>query len=245
MLVVIALLGCKPADRTVQALVDARAEQIGLDARLATRLALASGGLVAQYTPVTAETWAGADRIEVEPDLAAVMGILDPGLVVSDVDTGSHHVTWPSVEFSPSIHGRIEFEVLRPQTTFRVAFLQNPGEEPGVYASSTVQVVEGALQSPVLEVEHELHIGDSEQKVVLPAPRVVGDTGGAPRASWPAGGSYLPEEGSFLWSRTYRDKLQELESLGVEEIDGEAWSAVARSEDWEHVLELDLSREGQ
>lgn len=236
-------LACVPEDRTIQALVDARAEQIGQDARMGARLALASGGLVAQVAPVNAETWQSADRLEVSPELAAVLGIDGPALVQSDTRTGSHHATWTTVEFSPEIQGRVELEVLRPRTTFKVSFLQNPGEEPGVYAISTVTVVD-AEDDPVLEVDHTIRIGETEHQVVVPAPLARRDTGAAPHASWAEGGGYLPVEGTFLWSRTFRNKAQELESLTADEHDGDTWTSVARSDDWEHVLELDLTREG-
>lgn len=237
-------VACVPDGQTVQALVDARAEQLAADARMSTRLAVASGGLSAQIAPLTLEEWTALETLEAGAEVAEILGITEPASVQANKETGAIRISWADVEFTPEIHGRVDIDVLRPQTQFTMGFAQNPGEAPGVYADADVTVVSESMGAPELRVVFDQRVGATTQRVEMPAPALAEDTGGAASEPvWAEGGAFLPLSGDFRWSRTSAGKAQELRSLTVEEIEDMEWPVVAASEDWEHVVSVDLSRD--
>lgn len=241
------LPGCRPEDLTVQALVDARAEQLALDAALPTRLALACGGLTAQAAPLSQEGWGELETFRPQAELAEVLDI-GPTIVQSHPTTGAVKVAWSEVEFSPDLVGRLELDVLRAQKQFRLEFAQEPGEAPGVKGECTASIQQDAGGDPVLNLELELDVGGQEHLVSMPAraDQRLDDSGleiEPPR--WPAGGAVLPQEGDFQWQRSSGQQLQVVRGLDVQASGAslEAWPAVATAEDWEHKLSVDLRRE--
>ena len=241
------VVACVPEDRTVQALVDARAAQLAEDGRMASRLALASGGVAAQVAPLTLAEWTELETLELEPELAEVLGIDEGGLVQANPDTGAIRITWAQAEFSPEIHGRMDIDVLRPQNHVVLGFAQNPGSAPGVYGEASVTIELGSTSDPQERVDFDLRVGRTSQHVDIPArPDQEEDTGTAIEPPvWPQGGSFLPLTGDFRWSRTKKGQAQELTSLDASELDDLSWPVIAASEDWEHLVAVDLARDLQ
>lgn len=245
----LAVLACRPPDLTVQALVDARAQQLALDAAMPTRLALACGGLAAQVAPISQAAWASLDSFEPQAELAEVVD-LGPAEVQSHSGTGAVKLAWSAVEFSPGLVGRVDLDVLRATNQFVIGFAQNPGEPPGVKGSCAVAVQSDATGDPVLNIDLQLDIGAQDHQVVMPsrpdADAGISDSGsGLLPPRWPAGGALLPLEGDFQWQRVQDGNKQVVLGLDAAESGAsvEAWPSVATAEDWEHKLSVDLRRE--
>jgi hypothetical protein len=244
-LIWLVMLGCRPEDLTVQALVDARAEQLALDAALPTRLALACGGLAAQAAPISQEAWAGLDRFQPQAELALLLD-LEPTQVQTHSGTGAIKASWTGVEFSPDLFGRVELDVLRAQNHFQLAFAQDPGEPPGVKGSCSASIESDAEGDPVVSLDLELDVGTHTNLVAMPSRPDADDTGQAQASPprWASGGGVLPIEGDFQWQRVLDGNQQFVRGLDVAESEAsmEAWPAVAMAQDWEHKLSVDLRR---
>lgn len=234
---------CVPEGGTIQALVDARAEQLAEDARMASRLAIASGGLSAQMAPLSLDDWADLTELQLAPEVAEVLGVEQAGYVQANRDTGAVRITWTDAEFSPDIVGKFHIDVLRAQNHFVVGFDQNPGEPPGVHGEANVTVEGNGQADPMLRVDFDLRVGSTSQHVDLPARPDPDENDEIDHPVWPEGGAFLPLSGDFRWTRTKKGKAQEINSLGTEDIDGLAWPVIAASEDWEHLVQVDLARD--
>jgi hypothetical protein len=185
-------------------------------------------------------------EVELREELADVLGIGEPGYVQANEGTGAIRVTWPEVEFTPEIIGRVDIDVLRPQTHFVIGFAQNPGEPPGIYGDGSVTVEGEASGDPELRVDFDLRVGRTSQHVDMPArpDQEFSDSGRIiDPPIWQAGGAFMPLAGDFRWSRTVQGQPQEMTSLDAGEAVSTSWPVIAASEDWEHLVEVDLARE--
>ncbi|MED5370515.1 MAG: hypothetical protein VX899_05865 [Myxococcota bacterium] len=235
-MLLISLLACADHDATLQPLVNARAEQIARDAELACRLGLAGGGMVAELAPQQVSWWAGhvGAGVDLHPDTASVLGLSEPGVVSQDMETGAILLRWEDVEFSPDIWGRVELDVLRPQTSWVLRFEQEPDSPPRLEAEARFRTldVDGDPQ-----VQGELMFETAERSQTLTLPE--GEAG----MRWPAGGGYWPAEGQFTWAESWQSTTRSLEALEEGgEASGQSWAVVVTAEDWSDRQILELSR---
>lgn len=233
-------LGCASDPATLQALVNARSEQVALDAELGARFAVATGGMAAELATLDMADWLEMEdqALSVHPDVEQVLGLNGPGQVTVDQATGAVVVAWDEVEFTPEVWGRVELDMLRPQTTAVLRMQQELGVPPGVSVEGRYTL---RAQDQAYSVNGSLllALADREQRVELPADE---DT----RMVWPAEGGFWPQTGQFSWSEDWENAARTLEALPVEQArpNDLVWPVVVSAEDWSNRVELDLSRVG-
>lgn len=233
-------LACSPSQPTLQALVNARAEQVAKDAELGSRLAIATGALSAELAVYDIAFWLQMEdqELSVHPSIEEVLALDGPGLVSVDQATGAVRVSWEDVEFTPKAFGRVEIDMLRPQTTAVLRMEQEEGEPPGISVEGRYSLSQEGDTSSVSGTL-VLRLVDREQQVLLPTTQET-------RMVWPAEGGFWPMAGQFGWSETWENADRSLEALSVDQARPKdlVWPVVVRAEDWSNRVELDLSRQG-
>lgn len=230
---IVLLLACAPGSGTVQPLVDARAEQIALDASLACRLALGSAGLVAEIAPHSAQWWVNAqgDRLALDPQVEALLDLAD-GEVRLDPTTAASSVHWLDVAFSPDVVGDVVLDVLRPRSSYLLTFQQHDAPELQVRVRVTVQ---DATADPIVQLELDAEVSESPHQVRMPLPDE--------RTIWPEGGGLLPLEGGFSWGQEHPAGARSLTTVSVDQVRDLSWPVVVEAEDWAQRVEMDLARD--
>lgn len=233
-------LACSPTQPTLQALVNARAEQVALDAELGARLAIATGAMAAELAAHDIAFWLDMEgqSLSVHPSVEEVLALDGPGEVSVDQATGAVLILWTDVEFTPEAFGRVELDMLRPQTTAVLRMEQDEGQPPGISVEGRYalrQELEGSSVSGTLV----LGLQDREQQVVLPS-------SGDERLVWNPEGGFWPKAGQFEWSETWENADRSMLALSVDEARPKdlVWPVVVSAEDWSNRVELDLSRQG-
>lgn len=233
-------LGCSPSQPTLQALVNARAEQVAKDAELGTRLALASGAMAAELAAYDIGFWLEMEdqELSVHPSVEEVLALGGPGKVSVDQATGAVRIVWDGVEFTPQSFGRVELDMLRPQTTAVMRMEQEEGQPPGISVEGRYSLQQDEGTSSV-SGSLVLRLADREQAVILP-------TAEETQLVWNSEGGFWPIAGQFVWSETWENADRSLEALAVEQARPKdlVWPVVVRAEDWSNLVELDLSRMG-
>lgn len=233
-------LGCSPSQPTLQALVNARAEQVAKDAELGTRLALASGAMAAELAAYDIAFWLQMEdqELSVHPSVEEVLALEGPGTVSVDQATGAVRIAWEGVEFTPESFGRVELDMLRPQTTAVLRMEQEAGEPPGISVEGRYALRQDADSSSV-SGSLVLRLADREQEVILP-------TAEESQLVWNPEGGFWPVAGQFAWNENWENADRSLEALAVDQARPKdlVWPVVVRAEDWSNLVELDLSRMG-
>ena len=234
------VLACSSTQPTLQVLVSARAEQVAQDAELATRLAVATGAMAAELATFDMAWWLEMEdqELAVHPSVEEVLGLEGPGAVSVDQATGAVLLVWEQVDFTPDVFGRVEFDMLRPQTSAVVRLVQEAGQPPGVIVESRYTLDQAGDLSAVTGVL-TLDLADRQQQVVLPLADEV-------RMVWGSEGGFWPMAGQLSWSETWESAERSLESLPVDQARPKdlVWPVVVWAEDWSNRVELDLSRDG-
>ncbi len=222
------LLACSPQDSTLQALVDARADQAVEDAELGVRFALAAGALSAEVAPLSATAWGTIAELEPNPDTRSALGLSGPGRVRSVDLTGAISVLWIGVELEEGVVGRLELEVVKPLESFRIHFAQQPDTAPGLDMEGEIWV--RTPSDPTIEVLLEVsRKGARPQTVVIPL---------AEPAAW--NGALLPDRGDFSWQQRHDGVERRVVGFGADTVENKTWPVVVSAEDWSALREMTL-----
>lgn len=224
------LLGCV-TDPTLQALVDARADQAVADSQQTIRLAVGAAAMAAELAPVSDQAWKTLDgqRLLVDEGTSAALGLGETGLVRANLLTGEVSVTWEAIALDGDT-GQLTMVVVRPLQTFSFVVSREP--DGAIIGRGTAQVVD-AREAPRVTVSWSSQLdGTPLQTFDLPAES---------DAVWPEVG-LLPVTGDFVW----RQELDGLDRLvtgqGVEGVDEGYWPVVVSAQDWAALREVPIIR---
>jgi hypothetical protein len=234
------LLACGEPD-TVQPLVDARADGIGVSAAPGVRLAVASGALGAwlcsldqtdlrelAQDPDTGSI--AVPTIDAPVDVATNLGIGAAGSVFWNTETGISTMSFTgSLDSAQAL--TIDVVVETPTRDFEISFRDPDGSE---YSAAAQVGVEDCAVSPRVQVELELDDGDDEIRVVLP------DSDGEV-LEWNSG-QFAPRTGTASWSTGSGVSKETWLADDADTLDDGQWPGTASSGDWSAAATVSLSR---
>ncbi len=227
---------------TVQPLVEARAEDVGVAAAPGVRLAVGSGALGAWLCSLDQTDLrelaqdpdtggAAVPTIDAPADVGANLGVLGAGSVFWNTETGVATMSFTgSLDASQAL--TIDVVIDTPTREFEVSFRDPDGS---AFSASALVAVEDCAASPRVQVELELDdgVGDAV-RVVLP------DSDGE-LLEWNSG-QLAPRTGTASWSRGSGVSKETWLADDAASLDDAQWPGTASSADWSAAATVSLSR---
>lgn len=218
-------------DPTLQALVDARADQAVEDSEQTIRLAVAASAVAAELAPVADQTWKTLDgqRLTVDEGSSEVLGLSEPGRVRANLLTGEVSVTWEEIALDGEL-GQLTLVVVRPLQTFSFVVSR---ETDGAVIGRGVAQVDDAREAPRVTMSWSSQLdGAPVQTFDMPANG---------EAVWPDVG-LLPASGDFVWRQELDGLDRTVTGQDVDGVEEGYWPVVVSAQDWAAVREVSIIR---
>ena len=233
---------------TVQPLVAARAEEIGVAAGPGLRLGVAAGSLAAwlcsleqsdlrelAVEPVGegtdtggAPTW--TPTIDAPSGFASNLGVTEPGSYYFNNETGVATMTYLG---SLDEGQALSIDVVVDTPTQEFTLLIRAADDGALSATAEVSV-DGCAVTPQITVEMDLEDGDQAIRIVLPG------SDGVPMEWAPP--VFEPRSGTASWSTGTGVNKLNWQADSATELDGALWPGTASSADWASDAAVSIAR---